>query len=178
MVSLVARADTVCVVRIPFRLSSVLQRCQLPVFASLQLGRELIVITLPVPPPPGFPGGSVGKEYAHNAGDTGDVDSVSRLVRSPGGGYSNPLLAWRSPMDRGAWQVIVHGVEKSWTRLSRDASTPTTCLQPMILISWFDSAQTAHTRWHDSEVIMQFPRVSVRLNSSLLQRGLPWKLRW
>ena len=31
------------------------------------------------------------------------------------------LLAWRIPMDRGAWQAIVHGVEKSWTQLSNEA---------------------------------------------------------
>ena len=28
------------------------------------------------------------------------------------------ILAWRIPMDRGAWQATVHGVAKSWTRLS------------------------------------------------------------
>ena len=28
------------------------------------------------------------------------------------------ILAWRIPMDRGAWQAIVHGVTKSQTRLS------------------------------------------------------------
>ena len=28
------------------------------------------------------------------------------------------ILAWRNPMDRGAWQTAVHGVVKSWTRLS------------------------------------------------------------
>ena len=28
------------------------------------------------------------------------------------------ILAWRIPMDRGAWQATVHGVEKGWTRLS------------------------------------------------------------
>ena len=28
------------------------------------------------------------------------------------------ILAWRIPMDRGAWQAMVHGVAKSWTRLS------------------------------------------------------------
>ena len=27
-------------------------------------------------------------------------------------------LAWRVPMDRGAWWATVHGVAKSWTRLS------------------------------------------------------------
>ena len=25
------------------------------------------------------------------------------------------LLAWRIPMDRGAWRATVHGVAKSWT---------------------------------------------------------------
>ena len=31
--------------------------------------------------------------------------------------YSS-ILAWRIPMDRGAWQATVHGVAKSWTQLS------------------------------------------------------------
>ena len=25
------------------------------------------------------------------------------------------ILAWRIPVDRGAWQATVHGVAKSWT---------------------------------------------------------------
>ena len=25
------------------------------------------------------------------------------------------IVAWRIPMDRGAWQAAVHGVAKSWT---------------------------------------------------------------
>ena len=28
------------------------------------------------------------------------------------------ILSWRIPMDRGAWWATVHGVTKSWTRLS------------------------------------------------------------
>ena len=28
------------------------------------------------------------------------------------------ILAWRIPMDRGAWRATVHGVTKSWTRRS------------------------------------------------------------
>jgi len=28
------------------------------------------------------------------------------------------ILAWRISMDRGAWRATVHGVTKSWTRLS------------------------------------------------------------
>ena len=34
--------------------------------------------------------------------------------------HSN-ILAWRIPMDRGAWQATVHGVSKSQTRLSNKA---------------------------------------------------------
>ena len=28
------------------------------------------------------------------------------------------ILAWKIPMDRGAWWATVHGVPKSWTELS------------------------------------------------------------
>ena len=28
------------------------------------------------------------------------------------------ILAWKSPMDRGAWQTTVHGATKSWTQRS------------------------------------------------------------
>ena len=28
------------------------------------------------------------------------------------------ILAWRIPMDRGAWQATVQGVKKSWTQLN------------------------------------------------------------
>ena len=30
------------------------------------------------------------------------------------------ILAWRIPIDRGAWWAMVHGVAKSWTRLSEN----------------------------------------------------------
>ena len=29
------------------------------------------------------------------------------------------ILAWRNPMDRGAWWAIVHRVTNSWTRLKQ-----------------------------------------------------------
>ena len=67
----------------------------------------------------GFPGGSVGKESACNAGDARDSGSIPGWGRSPGGGHGNPLQysCLENPMDRGAWQATVHGVTKSWTRL-------------------------------------------------------------
>ena len=33
------------------------------------------------------------------------------------------ILAWRIPVDRGAWQATVHGVAKSWTRLKQLSSS-------------------------------------------------------
>ena len=32
------------------------------------------------------------------------------------------ILAWRIPMDRGAWRATVHGVAKGWARLTLDAT--------------------------------------------------------
>ena len=47
--------------------------------------------------------------------------SIHGLGRSPGRGHGkthSSFLAWRIPMDRGAWQATVHGPEKSRTQLS------------------------------------------------------------
>ena len=33
------------------------------------------------------------------------------------------ILAWRIPMDGGAWQATVHGVAESWTRLNQLSSS-------------------------------------------------------
>ena len=65
----------------------------------------------------GFPHSSVGKESACSAGDQ---DSIPGLGRYPGAGNSNPLQfsCLENPMDGGAWQATVHGVAKSWTRIS------------------------------------------------------------
>ena len=43
-----------------------------------------------------------------------------RLGRSPGGGLAthSSILAWKIPMNRGAWKATVHGVKESQTRLS------------------------------------------------------------
>ena len=48
-----------------------------------------------------------GKEYACNAGDTGDAGLIPGLGRSPGGGHGNPLwyCCLENSMDRGAWQA-------------------------------------------------------------------------
>ena len=64
-----------------------------------------------------FPGGSNGKASAYNAGDLG---SILGLGRSSGEG-NGKLLQYsclENPTAGGARQATVHGVTKSWTRLS------------------------------------------------------------
>ena len=59
----------------------------------------------------GFPGGSDSKESACNEGD---LDSIPGLGRSLEEGMAthSSVLAWRIPMDRGAWWATIHGVAK------------------------------------------------------------------
>ena len=61
-----------------------------------------------------FPGGSDGKESTCNVGDLG---SIPGLGRSSGEENDNPFQysCLENSMDRGAWQVTVLGVIKSWT---------------------------------------------------------------
>ena len=65
----------------------------------------------------GFPGGSEVKASARNARNLGSIPGSGI---SPGEGNGNPLQysCLKNPMDRGAWRATVHGVAKSWTRLS------------------------------------------------------------
>ena len=72
----------------------------------------------------GFLGGLVLKNLAANARDTRDKGLIPGWERSPGGGNGNPLQYsyLGSPMDRGAWWATVHGVTKSWTRLTEYTS--------------------------------------------------------
>jgi len=59
----------------------------------------------------------VVKNLPANAKDIRDTCSIPELGRSPGGRHGNPLQYsfLENPMDRGAWQVTVHRVPKSWT---------------------------------------------------------------
>ena len=71
------------------------------------------------------PGGSEVEVSAHNVGDLG---SIPGLESSPGEGNGNPLQypCLGNPKDGGAWWAIVHGVTKSWTRLSHFTSPQST----------------------------------------------------
>ena len=71
---------------------------------------------LPILPTMGFPCSSVGKESACSA----DLGLIPGLGKSPGEGNGNRLQypCLENLMDKGAWWAAVHGVAKSWTRLS------------------------------------------------------------
>ena len=62
-------------------------------------------------------GGSDDKESTFGAGDLGSTPGSGR---SPGGGHGNPLKysCLENSVDRGDWQVTVHGVAKNQTWLS------------------------------------------------------------
>ena len=59
-----------------------------------------------------FPGSSVSKESAHNAGDPGLIPGTGR---SPGEGNGNPLQysCLENPVDRGARWPAVHRITQS-----------------------------------------------------------------
>ena len=86
-----------------------------------------------------FPGDSVGKESAHvkkkkkkSAHNAGDLGLIPGLGRSLGEGKSYPLQCsgLENSVDR-----IVHGAEKSWTRL-RTFTFTFLRLQPHCLLAW------------------------------------------
>ena len=62
----------------------------------------------------GFPGGSEGKEFACNAETwvqfLGWEDPLEKGIAT-----HSSILAWRIPMDTGAWWATAHGVAKSQT---------------------------------------------------------------
>ena len=69
-----------------------------------------------------FPGGSICKETAYNAGY---LSSIPGSGRSPGEGNGNTLQysSLENPRDRGSWWASAHGVTKNRTQLSNWRTT-------------------------------------------------------
>ena len=65
----------------------------------------------------GLSGGSDSKKSASSARDLGSIPGSGR---SPGEGNGYPLQYsyLENSVERGTWLATVHGVAKSWTRLS------------------------------------------------------------
>ena len=67
----------------------------------------------------GFAGGPVIKNLPASAGDTRHMGQILGSEGYPRVGNGNPLQysCLENPMDRGAWQALVHGVTKSDTTM-------------------------------------------------------------
>ena len=59
----------------------------------------------------GFPGGSAGKESACQC-RSHEFDPGSRRFPEKEMAIPSSIFAWKIPMDRGAWWVTVHGVQR------------------------------------------------------------------
>ena len=55
-----------------------------------------------------FPGGSDDKESACNVGDLGSISGLGRPLEK-GMATQSSIIAWRIPMDRGAWRASPWG---------------------------------------------------------------------
>ena len=73
---------------------------------------EQLHFTSPTPVFLGFPCGSAGKESTCSVGDLGEIPGLGRSPEE-GKGYPLQYSGLENSMD-----CIVHGVAKSWTRLS------------------------------------------------------------
>ena len=112
----------------------------------------------------GFPGSSAGKESACKL-----VTQIWSL------GWANPLeketathssiLAWRIPMDRGAWQATTHGVAQSQTWLSNQAQHSTTW---QLVAASFTNTLRSSLGWKDPLEKEMTTHFSI----------LAWKIPW
>ena len=70
----------------------------------------------------------VVKNPPANAGDIRDAGSIPELGRCSGGGHGIPLQysCLENPMNREAWQAVVHRVTQSWTLLKQLSKAPFT----------------------------------------------------
>ena len=92
-----------------WRIPGIKEPARLPSMGSHRIGHDWSDLAAVVKNPPA------------NAEDKRDTGSIPGLGRSPGGGMAihSSILAWRIPMDRGAWRAIVYRVAKSQTWLKR-----------------------------------------------------------
>ena len=74
----------------------------------------------------GFPDDSAVKNPPAKAGNTRDSGSVPGLERFPGVGNGNPFQysCLENPMDRGTWDLTVHGILRVGHDLATKPSPP------------------------------------------------------
>ena len=119
-------------------------------------------------------GGSDGKVSACSAGDPGSIPGSGRR---PGEGNGDPVhySCLENPMDRGAWWAAVHGVAKSWTRLStfivQISYLPLTCAPLLWAPHHKANSRRGRLLWERSEHLTLAPLSSQLLPCSALEPG-------
>ena len=100
----------------------------------------------------GFPGDSVVKNLPANAGASGNFrfplgqkDSLGEEMAT-----HSSILAWKNPMDRGAWQATVQRVTKSQTWLNDWAHAHICFFTSECFLSWIHRLHT-HTHTHNTD---------------------------
>ena len=126
----------------------------------------------------GFPGGTVVKNPPANAGDT----------RVPFRGWEDPLeeerathfsiLAWRIPMDRGAWWANVHRIAKSQTWMSTHTcwSLKISRITSHLPIQGFLRWERGNLQYRDRHLRRQFILLPNVLRRATEIQGSPSKL--
>ena len=118
----------------------------------------------------GFPGSSAGKKSACKAGDPGLTPESGR---SPGEGNGTPLQysCPENPMDRGAWQVVVHRVAKVGPDLATKPHQTTHHIISSINIL------TSISKWkfkkHNLQYHYQIAGYNLAINMSLFRSSWP-----
>ena len=77
------------------------------------------------------------------------------------------ILAWKIPKDRGTWWAAVHGVSKSWTRLSTK-----------LCGIFFFSANVFNSIWYQKPLLIVLPKVSKKVSFLLLRMHQSKFRRW
>ena len=85
-----------------------------PTVCELLGGRGVVYSGLFVSTSYGSPGGAVVKHPPASAVGAGDVGLIPGSGRAPGAGNGHPLQysCLENPMDRGAWQAAVMGLQR------------------------------------------------------------------
>ena len=101
----------------------------------------------------------MAKKPSANAGDARDMGLIPGLEISPRVRNGNPLQysCLENSMDRGAWQATVHGVTKSWTRMSIQTHTHTHTqyvahIQTLDNTQWGNSYSRLESCWTDFDM--------------------------
>ena len=96
------------------------------------------------------------------------------MGRFPGEGSGNPLQYpdLENPMDRGAWQATVHGIEKGWTDLTTKTSIstePEVCGAHILVTGWCPAILVTSVKtWAPSL------EEEMATHSSILTWKIPW----